>query len=158
MISRRGGKSSRYGTEAHSGTGRMAGSRRVAAPLLGGVRGWVYFRETNHQGISALRRYSLQRCLTCCDYALIRIPYCTGLFSGDPSIIRRMQLNPPPNPSEEGSRDATTSRHAPRTAMRLCPVPRRDPFPRHLLFIFPYKISIQGRGLEGYGCTDGDME
>ncbi len=28
---------------------------RVAAPLLGGVRGWVYFHATPHMGIIALR-------------------------------------------------------------------------------------------------------
>ncbi len=31
----------------------MAGKGRIAAPLLGGVRGWVYLHETNHQGITA---------------------------------------------------------------------------------------------------------
>jgi hypothetical protein len=29
---------------------------RVAAPLLGGVRGWVYFCETTDTGISAMRK------------------------------------------------------------------------------------------------------
>jgi hypothetical protein len=30
----------------------MAGKCRVAAPLLGGVRGWVYFHETSYRGIT----------------------------------------------------------------------------------------------------------
>ncbi len=33
---------------------RVAGWGRVAAPLLGGVRGWVYLYAATHRGIIAL--------------------------------------------------------------------------------------------------------
>jgi hypothetical protein len=36
-----------------AGKHRMVGKDRVAASLLGGVRGWVYFNETSHPGITA---------------------------------------------------------------------------------------------------------
>ncbi len=36
-----------------AGKGRIAGRGRLAAPLLGGVGGWVYFHETPYLGINA---------------------------------------------------------------------------------------------------------
>jgi hypothetical protein len=36
-----------------AGRGLMAGKSRVAAPLLGGVRGWVYLQAASNRRISA---------------------------------------------------------------------------------------------------------
>ncbi len=38
-----------------AGKGRIAGRGRLAAPLLGGVGGWVYFHKTTYRGITARR-------------------------------------------------------------------------------------------------------
>ncbi len=40
-----------------AGKGRVAERGRVAAPLLGGVRGWVYFYVTTYRGITTRKQY-----------------------------------------------------------------------------------------------------
>ncbi len=108
------------GKERMAGKRRVAGRRRVAAPLLGGGWGWVYRYAPRDLGITIRKKYSGTK-----PFAN---PLAIGCSCDDPSIICRMQVNPPPNPSEEGSRDATCtatrSLPATRTAMRPFPATR----------------------------------
>ncbi len=113
---------------SHRGKGSPRGVDRVAAPLLGGVRGWVYLQDTHDQGISA--RYKIILCKTFRPFALVK-----DSSSGYSNITCLTEVNPPPNPSEEGSRNATPSRNATRTAMR--------PYARHAFLFAPLREILR---------------